>query len=105
VIRRQCAPIEGIDLIAESRRNLDRGSLIRDTRAAAATSTPSARHTPVELERAAVAIGREAGCPATFTCVPPGSGTRIGVDRDGGDVWDGDERDARTDPADPISRP
>jgi hypothetical protein len=41
----------------------------------------------------------------TFTCVPPGSGERIGVDRDGDGVWDGDERDAHTDPGDPDSRP
>jgi hypothetical protein len=41
----------------------------------------------------------------TYTCVPPGSGERIGVDRDGDGVWDGDERDAHTDPADPGSRP
>jgi hypothetical protein len=40
----------------------------------------------------------------TFTCVPPGSGERIGVDRDGDGAWDGDERDAHTDPADPTSR-
>jgi hypothetical protein len=39
--------------------------------------------------------------PTTYTCVPPGSGTRLGVDRDGDGVWDGDERDAHTDPADP----
>jgi DNA-binding beta-propeller fold protein YncE len=43
--------------------------------------------------------------PVTFTCVPPGSGERIGVDRDGDGAWDGDERDAHTDPADPHSRP
>jgi hypothetical protein len=41
----------------------------------------------------------------TYTCVPPGSGVRIGVDRDGDRVWDGDERRAHTDPADPDSRP
>jgi hypothetical protein len=45
------------------------------------------------------------GHPVTFTCVPVGSGTRLGVDRDGDGVWDGDERDAHTDPADPTSRP
>jgi hypothetical protein len=43
--------------------------------------------------------------PVTFTCVPPGSGERIGVDRDGDGAWDGDELDARTDPADPRSAP
>ena len=45
------------------------------------------------------------GHPVTFTCVPPGSGERIGVDRDGDGAWDGDERDAHTDPADPTSKP
>ena len=43
--------------------------------------------------------------PVTYTCVPPGSGERIGVDRDGDGAWDGDERIAQTDPADPGSRP
>jgi hypothetical protein len=41
----------------------------------------------------------------TYTCVPRGSGERIGVDRDGDGSWDGDERDAHTDPADPTSTP
>jgi hypothetical protein len=45
------------------------------------------------------------GRPVTYTCAPPGSGTRIGVDRDGDGAWDGDERDAHTDPADPTSKP
>jgi DNA-binding beta-propeller fold protein YncE len=41
--------------------------------------------------------------PVTYTCVPPGSGARVGVDRDGDGSWDGDERHAHTDPADPDS--
>jgi hypothetical protein len=45
------------------------------------------------------------GHPVTYTCVPRGSGERIGVDRDGDGAWDGDERDAHTDPANPASRP
>ncbi|HXU30687.1 MAG TPA: hypothetical protein VN851_08940, partial [Thermoanaerobaculia bacterium] len=47
----------------------------------------------------------EFGHAVTYTCVPPGSGTRIGVDRDGDGAWDGDERRAHTDPEDPNSRP
>jgi hypothetical protein len=31
------------------------------------------------------------GTPITFTCVPPGSGVRIGIDRDGNGVLDGNE--------------
>ena len=45
------------------------------------------------------------GHPVTYTCVPPGSGVRIGVDRDADGFWDGDERIAGTDPADPTSTP
>jgi hypothetical protein len=41
--------------------------------------------------------------PVTYTCVPPGSGERIGVDRDGDGVWDGDERDRFSDPGNPMS--
>jgi DNA-binding beta-propeller fold protein YncE len=43
--------------------------------------------------------------PVTYTCVPPGSGLRLGVDRDGDDFWDGDERAANSDPADPTNTP
>jgi YVTN family beta-propeller protein len=43
--------------------------------------------------------------PVTYTCAPRGSGTRIGVDRDGDGAWDGDERDAHTDPANAASKP
>ena len=47
----------------------------------------------------------EAGAALTFTCAPPGSGERIGLDRDLDGALDGDERAAGTDPADPVSRP
>jgi len=46
-----------------------------------------------------------AGQQRTFTCVPPGSGERIGVDRDDDGALDRDELDAGTDPADPNSFP
>jgi DNA-binding beta-propeller fold protein YncE/mono/diheme cytochrome c family protein len=37
----------------------------------------------------------------TFTCVPPGSGVRMGIDRDRDGALDRDELDAGTDPASP----
>jgi hypothetical protein len=37
--------------------------------------------------------------------VPPGSGRRIGIDRDLDGALDGDERAAGSDPADPTSTP
>lgn len=40
-----------------------------------------------------------------FTCVPPGSGTRIGIDRDEDGFLDRDELDAGTNPADRLSFP
>ena len=57
--------------------------------------------TAAELQSQATSFGR----PVTYTCVPSGSGERVGVDRDGDGAWDGDERQARTDPADPFSKP
>ena len=51
------------------------------------------------------ALAQTGGQEITFTCVPPGSGERIGVDRDGDGAFDQDEIDAGTDPADPASYP
>ncbi|HYD50554.1 MAG TPA: hypothetical protein VEB21_19515, partial [Terriglobales bacterium] len=45
------------------------------------------------------------GTPLTYTCVPPGSGTRIGLDRDQDGFWNGDEVAEGSDPADPSSFP
>jgi len=39
----------------------------------------------------------------TFTCAPPGSGTRLGIDRDDDGLLDRDELDQGSDPADPSS--
>ena len=41
----------------------------------------------------------------TYTCVPPGSGVRIGIDRDEDGFPDRTELDQGTDPADPLSFP
>jgi DNA-binding beta-propeller fold protein YncE len=45
------------------------------------------------------------GGALTYTCTPPGSGQRIGIDRDLDGYLDGDERAAGSDPADPTSTP
>ena len=45
------------------------------------------------------------GQEVTYTCVPPGSGERIGVDRDADGFYDRDELDAGSDPADAGSIP
>ncbi|MDG2306721.1 MAG: hypothetical protein P8R42_19125 [Candidatus Binatia bacterium] len=50
----------------------------------------------------ALAVG---GQELTYTCVPPGAGLQIGIDRDGDGSFDRDETDAGTDPADPSSFP
>jgi hypothetical protein len=57
---------------------------------------------PDPLLRAAVRFGLGA---VTFTCVPPGSGERIALDRDLDGAFDGDELLAGSDPADPTSQP
>jgi hypothetical protein len=49
----------------------------------------------------AVVLGQE----VTYTCAPPGSGHRIGLDRDEDGALDGDELHAGSDPADPGSVP
>ncbi len=41
----------------------------------------------------------------SFLCVPPGDGQRSALDRDLDGHWDGDERQAGSDPADPDSQP
>ncbi|HEY8379205.1 MAG TPA: beta-propeller fold lactonase family protein, partial [Nannocystis sp.] len=41
----------------------------------------------------------------TYTCVPPGSGVRIGLDRDSDGYLDGDEEDVGTNPMDPGEHP
>ena len=45
------------------------------------------------------------GQERTYTCVPHGSGQRIGVDRDGDGFFDRTELDAGKDPANPASHP
>ena len=51
------------------------------------------------------ALLNEASEALTYTCVPPGSGFRIGIDRDADGYADGDELAAGTDPASANSTP
>jgi DNA-binding beta-propeller fold protein YncE/mono/diheme cytochrome c family protein len=60
---------------------------------------------PARSEAALRALAQTSGQEITYTCVPPGSGTRIGLDRDGDGALDRDELDAGLDPEDPLSRP
>ena len=57
--------------------------------------------TATELRASAALPGHE----LTFTCAPPGSGVRMGIDRDLDGARDRDEIDAQSDPADAASRP
>ena len=57
--------------------------------------------TDAQLRAHATTAGQE----RTYLCVPPGSGFRIGIDRDDDGFGDRDELDAGTDPTDPLSTP
>jgi hypothetical protein len=56
-------------------------------------------HTDAALRALAQTPGQE----LTYTCATPGSGDRVGIDRDLDGVFDGDERVALTDPGNPGS--
>jgi len=60
---------------------------------------------PTIADAALRASAIEPGQEVTYTCVPPGSGRRIGLDRDEDGFYDRDELDAGTDPTDPASFP
>ena len=64
-------------------------------------SDRSAETATLAALQSAIAPGSE----MTFTVVPLGSQTRIGIDRDEDGFFDSDERDACADPADPASTP
>jgi len=57
------------------------------------------------VTHAALTAAAAPGSELTFTLVPDGSQTRIGVDRDDDGHFDTDETDACADPSDPFSSP
>jgi len=82
------------------------GGLARGFVRLASGGFQSDRQSETPLGDAALrALAATAGQELTFTCVPPGSGVRAGVDRDEDGVFDRDELDAGSDPADPLSVP
>ena len=100
-VLRQRADAGECDLVAKARTSdgeagflyLGSGRFARDRRGA-----------PTITAAALESLATDSGSPVTYTCMPRGSGERAGVDRDADGVWDGDEREARTDPADRESR-
>ncbi|HEY2748957.1 MAG TPA: thrombospondin type 3 repeat-containing protein, partial [Polyangia bacterium] len=60
---------------------------------------------PISDAQLRALVMRSALPSLTFTCVPPGSGVRVALDRDGDGYADDDEILARTDPANPNSHP
>jgi len=60
---------------------------------------------PLLADRDLRALASVRGQDLTYTAVPPGSGARLGIDRDGDGFYDADETDARSDPANAASTP
>ena len=80
------------DLIVEGRRRR-RGARLDAQRGAGSSSAiapPSRRSSDAALRALAATAGQE----LTYTCVPPGSGQRVGIDRDEDGFLDRDELDA-----------
>jgi DNA-binding beta-propeller fold protein YncE len=99
---RQRADAGECDLIAKTRTDDDEAGFLY---AGSGLYLTDRRGKPPVTDAALRSLARSSGHPVTYTCVPSGSGQRLGVDRDGDGAWDGDERRAHTDPADPDSRP
>src|SRR5262249_43897095 len=74
-------------------------------RVVAGPLAPERASEPPVSDAALRAVATTAGQTVTFSCVPPGSGTRLGIDRDGDGFLDQDELDAGKNPADPNSFP
>ena len=60
---------------------------------------------PIVDDETLRALAAVPGQTLTYTCVPPGEGTRLGLDRDGDGFYDRDEIDQGSDPADPNDTP
>ncbi len=69
------------------------------------TWTPDRSSDPTLSTANLLALATTPGQELVLTCVPPGLGTRVGIDRDEDGALDRDELDAARDPADSLSFP
>lgn len=74
-------------------------------RSNAGSWVPSHTSLPIVTDSQLRQVPQSSGKPVTYTCVPPGSGVRLGIDRDGDGHRDGNEVQAGSNPADPNSTP
>jgi hypothetical protein len=88
------------DLVAKTRLGVEIGFYY--TGGQFVSSTPSL---PAQGDAELRQLVAQMGLELTYTCAPPGSGERIGIDRDGDGYRDGEELEAGSDPADPTSTP
>jgi len=86
---KECDLVVKGNVAGEARGWVLQGSNFRSDRASEALLTDA------QLRALAATAGQE----LTYTCVPPGSGTRAGIDRDLDGFYDRTELDAGTDPA------
>jgi hypothetical protein len=95
------AAVGECDLVVKGLHDGRRRGWLRSADGSFASDFTGETITDAALRAQASAAGEE----RTYTCVPPGSGFRIGLDHDGDGVPDATERDEDSDPDDPHSVP
>jgi hypothetical protein len=78
-----------------------RGFVLRTDNKFAADRAADPPVSPIDM---LTMLSNDSTAAVTFTCMPPGSGIRAGIDRDRDGKFDRDELDAGTDPANPASK-
>jgi hypothetical protein len=94
------ADVGECDLIAKKSGNKDKGFLYQGGGTFKTDKAAAEFLTDAKLRKKA-----KNGKTITYTCVAPGAGNRIALDRDGDGFLDGDEIDGGSDPADANSVP